>query len=249
VIGISGYSAVFSREVPELSGLEHVEVTGQLESSRTYGPAARYACCAFEIMNPDVSDLGLVTLCGPSGSTVSAFDKSWELSSDGTLTGKGFAEKRHKRIHPFTLVQALQNQIPAALSMKYKITGPCLNLLDSATALAHALPNIHMMLERCGQVLLVMASAGGREEETAKLQALQPNDPVLEGAICLLLNGQGSMGSLEPGTGDQAPSCSAAAPVLSGGLGILSAMAGNTSRLITLNDFFGHHASIYWRNN
>lgn len=251
MIGVSRYSAVFSRHIPEISGLDHIEIVGALKSGRTEGPAARYACHAFELMNPDVDSLGLVTISGASGSTVNAFDRAWRLSEDGELTGPGFGEKRYKRIHPFTLVQSLQNQVPAALSMNYKITGPCLNLLDAATGLAYALPNISQMLQRCARVLLVMASAGDREEETTKLKGLEPNSQGLEGAICLLLEQDltrdRALGYLEAGTGEASSACEIASPVLSGGLGILLAVATRASRRITLNDYFGNHASIYWR--
>ncbi len=246
MIGIARISAVFSRDVPELAGLENIETVGLLNGRRTTGPAADYAERAFEIMSPDTRELGLVTICGPSGSTVKAFRKAWAASSDGTLTGEGFGEKRYKRIHPFTLVKSLQNQIPAALSMKYHITGPCLNLLDAATGLAHALPNIRVMLKR-GPLLLVMASAGDREEESQKMAWLHPEQSGLEGAICLLLTGQAVHGSLEPGSGEATHPPIAAAPVLEPGLQILQAIAQGTSRSITLTDSLNHSATIQWR--
>ena len=127
MIGLTSYSAVFSREVPDLVSMEGVEVHGNQVMRRVNSPCAGYAQKAFELLDPPRESLGLLTCSGATGTTASNFDKAWQLAADGRLTGPGFGSSRYKRIHPFTLVRSLQNQVAASLSMTNDLKGPCLN--------------------------------------------------------------------------------------------------------------------------
>ena len=170
------------------------------------------------------------------------------------MTGPGFGPRRSKRIHPFTLIKSLQNQVPAALSMRFGIKGPCLNFLDTATSLAYLVPNATAMLGRCSKVLLVLAAAGDREEERSKLRALRPRDVGMEGAVCFLLTpgpGLGYLELAESGWTETGAENSAAfeGSVLQGGLELLRCLAGKIrDRVIVLQDWAGHRAAIRWRN-
>ncbi len=254
MIGIERYSAVFSRKVKGLAGLAHVQITAPLSDGKMASPCAAYACRAFELMAPETAGLALVCVSGPTGSTVRAFDKAWQASPDGKLVGEGFGKRRARRIHPFTLVKSLQNQVPATLSMNYGIKGPCLNVLEGATSLAYLLPNISALLAAHHPVLLVLASAGYREEERAKHHALLPERRGLEGSACFLLTRNGALGYLEPALPDGDPGVTEdqfpISPVLHAGLEILHCIAENPrERVIALKDFGGHRAYLRWRSN
>ena len=253
MIGIAAYSAVFSRNV---AGLEEVPgiLTGvSVEDEKTTGPCAAYAVRAFSGLNADPESLGLVCISGPSGSTVDAFDRAWQAANGGTLTGPGFGPHRSKRIHPFTLVKSLQNQVPAALSMKFGLKGPALNLLEADSSLAHVLPNIEIMLQRCRAVALAMAAAGDRAEERIKLKSLDPGIRGLEGAACFLLTRESTLGYLEASepvecektTSIETGSCP---PILEPAIGLLRCIANkDRGRLLHLRDRHGHRTQLRWK--
>jgi len=253
MIGLAAYSAVFSRAVPGLEDLAGIDVCGPQERAKNRSAIAVYAEQAVARMAPDPMGLGLVCLSGPCGPMVDAFDKAWQRSPDGSLTGPGFGAHRAKRIHPFTLLRSLQNQVPAILSMNLGITGPCINALDSATGLACLLPNIAAQLTRCRAILLVMAAAGEGLEEGSKRKARVPGASGLEGAICLLLTRDAALGTLELAQPDRdcRPAVEdLAAPVLAPGVTLLRHLAlGSQEALITNTDESGFQSAVFWRQH
>ena len=256
MIGITGLSAVLSRPIEGLANLDTVRVAQNLRGHKTMSPSSQYANQAVALLNPSPVGLGMVCISGPTGSLVEAFDKAWRLSGDGRLVGPGFARSRSKRIHPFTLMRSLQNQVPATLSMEFGIHGPCLNALEGATAPAVLLPNILAMLNQCEKVLLVMAGAGFRGEEAAKHQAVAPESEGVEGAVCMLLSkGEGPLGFLAPSPETTPSDAHRDGPfslfrglVFQAGLAVLRALAGKESSvLVPLTEFNGHQAFLQWR--
>jgi len=252
MIGVRAVSAAFSHPLEAFEGLPSVQVTGMLKEKRTVAPCAAYAEKAVAALQLEPEGMALACVSGPTGITASHFDKAWRQSEHGQLTGEGFGRSRSKHIHPFTLVRSLQNQVPAVLSMTFGFTGPCLNALASATAPALLMPCIDRLLDRCPAVLLVMASAGGREENRARLAHLVPEPLHLEGAVCLVFTRQPQLGYFEavavtepdegPASFPQAP------PVLRLGLALLESLAlRETQRLIVLNDFAGYRKALHWR--
>jgi len=258
MIAVAAFSACLSRPVAGLDGMPELAISGLLEECKTHSAAAQYADRAASALKPHGSGIGLVTLAGPSGSMVGAFDNAWRLAGPGNpLTGPGFGKRRSRRIHPFTLVTSLQNQVAATLSMKYGLTGPCLNALDAPSALAVLLPNIQIMLLRTPAVLLVLASAGGREEEWASQRFLTPDAEPLEGALCFLLTAGTGLGYLETGSslsGEEylAPATTtdvSAAPILGPGIALLKCIREHKPEtVITLKDYGGYTARLRWRS-
>jgi len=249
VIRLDQWAAVFSRPVPTLAGLSRTVVDPQPPRERMDSACAAYAIAAMSQLEFDPGEAALVCLSGPTGATVKAFDKAWQASPDGLLTGEGFGASRYKRVHPFTLIKCMQNQTPAMLSMRFGLQGPCLNAIESASAFAYLLPNVRAMLARRATVLLVMASAGFREEERAKQRLFIDEDQALEGAVCLAIRKDGRLGAIEAA----AAPATAAAPVpadppLEAGVRILECLAEKRrERLIPLRDRSGHTAWIRWR--
>ena len=253
MIGIEAFSAVFSDDVPGLMDLPGVVCSGRLEESKTESACAHYAVEAVSRLSPENEGLGLITVSGPTGTTVKAFDKAWSASKDGRLTGPEFGARRSRRIHPFTLIKSLQNQTPANLSLRFGIKGPCLNFLDTPTSLAFLLPNAAAMLDQRPKILLVLAAADDREEERTKRKALHPKSTGIEGAACFLLTRRPGLGYLEAAELEWANNESIRdAPlqgsVLQGGIALLRCLADKThERVIVLQDWGGRRAAIRWR--
>lgn len=261
MIELCSYSAVFSRPVTGLEGLARVRAVAPASTRRLLSPCAVYAVAAVELLETDLTSTGLVCVSGPTGSTCAAFDRAWQRSADGRLVSAGFGRGRFKHIHPFTLIRSLQNQVPAVLSMSFGMKGPCLNVLESVTALASVLPNIEAMLPRCPRVLLVLAAAGARGEERSKMEFLAPGRMLVEGAICFLFSRtteSGALGQVGPGriardleSGKQEnPAANPAGPPLSAGVELLRCIAaGLEERQIPLHDFFRCQSAIRWRKS
>ena len=258
MIAVAAYSACFSRTVAGLEDMPGLTISGNLEERKTHSAAAQYAIrAAAPLVAKPLGSKGLVVSAGPSGSMVRAFDKAWRMAGDGNLlTGPGFGKRRSRRIHPFTLITSLQNQVAATLSMQFQLVGPCLNVLDATTSLACLLPNIAAMLARTDAVLLVFATAGGRDEEQAAQRHLTPGAEPLEGALCFLLTANpglgylelGSLGSGETVITSAAISDAEAAPVLAPGIALLSCIQKrDPEKIITLQDYSGFQTRLRWR--
>ncbi len=249
MIGVVDYAAVFSRPAAGLERLPKARVDPDPPEEKTMSACAAYALAAATALGPIREDAALICVSGPTGATVTAFEKAWRASKDGRLTGPGFGKSRYKRIHPFTLVRCMQNQVPAMLSMRLGLKGPCLNAVESATALAWLLPNAAAALERSPELLLVMASAGFREEERAKQLNFIDERDGLEGAVCLRATRDGALGRLstiEPLS--PPPARLPVEPALEAGIRILGCIAENArDRVIPLKDRSGRTAFLHWR--
>lgn len=187
---------VYCGERQEGRGLRQIE---KPEIHKTLSPVAQYALAAVRDLGINLlPETGLVSLCGATGCLVDRFDRAWQKSRDGQLTGTDFASRRYRRIHPFTLISSLQNQIAASLSMELGLQGPAMNAIASDNGVAYLLPTIAAMLERCPLVLLVLASAGNRGEEAVKLEALQQNADRCEGAVAFAFGKEQGHGRLLP---------------------------------------------------
>ncbi len=258
MIDLVSYSAVFSGPLPGVDHLPRVHMVGPAPTRRMLAPISGYALAAAELLEFDPVRTGLVCVSGATGSTCEAFDGAWGRSEDGRLTSAGFGRSRYKRIHPFTLIRSLQNQVPAALSMRFGMKGPCLNVLESVTAFASLLPNIEAMLSRLPRVLLVLAAAGGRAEEGSKMKLLAAGSDFVEGAICFLFTREGHgerIGSIasggapwESGAREKAVAGCTAAPPLRAGVELLRCVAADDmGRRIPLHDFYRFQSGLDWR--
>lgn len=256
MIYVKQAAAVISKQVTWLASFDEVRQGMCLQHQKTHSPAARYALAALALM-PGPLPHPLVCLSGPTGATVEAFAKAYGAASDGRLTGAGFATRRYRKIHPFTLLRSLQNQVAAVIAMEHGLRGPSINALESATALAYLLPSLRALLRRHNEVLLVMTSAGDRLEELAKFHCFQSETATLEGAVCFVLSSQSGVGEIsaahpageEPSDREIFPSRALTpfAPALAGGLALLQCfLERNPSRVIQLSDFSGHEAHIQW---
>ena len=183
--------------LPASKGVKGVE---RGEKKKTLAPVSAYALAAVADLEMDLpEETGLACVCGPTGILVDAFDRAWQKSGDGRLTGTDFASRRYRRIHPFTLIPSLQNQVAASLSMELGLTGPCMNVISSETGMAYLLPSVAAMLTRTPLVLLVIASAGYRGEEVRKLAAMGRTEGACEGAVVFALAKSGGRGLLSLG--------------------------------------------------
>ena len=250
MIGVTAYTAALSAVPAELAGLAGIQETGLLQGGRTTSAAAVYAQRAVARMQIDPTDLALACLCGPGGPMVSAFDGAWKRSSDGRLTGTDFAA-RSRRIHPFTLLRSLQNQVAAHLSIEFGLQGPCLNALQNPTALAWMLPQLTALAATHRGVLLVLAAAGEQQEEGARRRARVGEGPGLEGAVSLLLTRDPALGYLETVEADSGFECTSlerTAPVPMLGVQILRLLAsGPSAATLQLVDADGTRAALRWR--
>ncbi|MDJ0839793.1 MAG: hypothetical protein QNK37_24975 [Acidobacteriota bacterium] len=248
MIGVTAYSAALTTVPDDLKGMDGILETGTLSGGRTSSAAAAYAQEAVAAMRPASENLALACLCGPGGPMVSAFDAAWKRSPDGRLTGPGFAA-RSRRIHPFTLLRSLQNQVAAHLSITFGIQGPCFNALQNPTALAWMLPQLEYLASVHRGVLLVLAGAGEQMEEGARRKAAVPHAPGIEGAVCLLLTRDSALGTLEATEADSGftpDPHECAAPVPMTGIGILRMLAAS-SACLQLVDRDGTRAALRWR--
>jgi hypothetical protein len=204
------------------------------EISRTVSSAAGYALEAVRTLGALPDELALYTFSGPPGSTVHLFDRARDQSPDGRLLGPDFP-RRARRIHPFTLLVSLHNQVPATLSLELGLRGPSCNAVDDPSAFVDLLPNMTAHYER-GPVLAVLSSAADRAEERSRQRHLTGCTTGIEGAIALLFNADGRLGTISPGGGTASQTVAAGelveaeqrwpfAPCLEPGLAILLALA------------------------
>jgi hypothetical protein len=179
------------------------------------------------------------TFAGPPGSALSLFDAGRDPES-GRLVSTGFGRERSRRIHPFTVLLALQNQVAATLSLELGLRGPCCSTTDSAAAFVDLLPNI-AMAARQEPVLVVLASAADRAEHRSQGLHRSGIEAFVEGAVALLFASDGQLGSVGRDQDRDTDTCASApidpvaelgryAPVLEPGLAILLALARGLDR-------------------
>ena len=188
-------------EIASAPGVECVEMR---EPRRATAPGASYAVDAVRALaaatagaataGADLDDAAVFTFAGPPGSALHLFDAGRE-SKDGPLVSPGFGRDRSRRIHPFTVLLALQNQVAATLSLELGLRGPCCSTTDSAAAFADLLPNM-AMAARDRTVLAVFASAANRAEHRSRGIHESGLDAFVEGAVALLFLEEGELGSV-----------------------------------------------------
>jgi hypothetical protein len=228
----------------ETAPSEHLRAVPRTEKKKTTAPVSAYALEAVAGLGLDLpKETGLAIVCGPTGSLVNAFDRAWQKSGDARLTGTDFAKTRYRRIHPFTLIPSLQNQVAASLSMELGLTGPCMNSISGETGLAYLLPSVAAMLTRTSLVLLVVASAGNRGEEALKLKAMG-REGRCEGAAAFLIGRDGGRGCLR--LSDAPTTSKKGTPILGAAFALLDAFAEKRGVAVSLIDG-DHRATINYQ--
>ena len=180
------------------------------DAKQTVSAASAYAIQAVEGLGLESVIPALFCIGGPVGSTLDYFDRARDPAT-GRLTGEG-CSKRSRRIHPFTLLVGLQNQVAATLSLFFGWRGPCCSSVASATAFVEILPSIEIAL-RSRPAVVVMSSAGGRQEDRTWYEHMSPGNSILEGAVALYFDSPGELGRIEPQSSNEAPSDLVAAPL------------------------------------
>jgi hypothetical protein len=220
--------AILAGDVPdELAGAPGVDCVEMRAPRRAIAPGASYAVDAVTALDADLGRAAVFTFAGPPGSVLHLFDAGRE-SANGPLVSAGFGRDRSRRIHPFTVLLALQNQVAATLSLELGLRGPCCSTTDSAAAFVDLLPNMAMAL--CHRpVLAVLASAANRAEHRTRGIHESGLEAFVEGAVALLFEEEGGLGSVAADDGEggpfDRPSSARYAPVLEPGLSILLALA------------------------
>jgi len=228
LIRLLDLAAVLTRVPDFLSdpSKQPIELCSPLPAQRDISPAAAYALRACELLRLEPKPQALITLSGPSGSTLTAFDKAWLRAKGKPLVSPGFGTSRYKRIHPFTLLRSLQNQVPAVLSMKLDLRGPCLNAVDSAMGLSYLLTNAKVLLQHRAPILIVMTAAGFRDEDRSLRRHRHGSPDEIEGAIALLVGRSGGLGRLQLGRSGSDGVTPPLPPALQAGLHLLAAVTG-----------------------
>jgi hypothetical protein len=225
---LAAYRAILAGDVPgELAGTAGVQCVDMRAPRRAIAPGASYAVDAVTALDADLGRAAVFTFAGPPGSALHLFDAARE-SGDGPLVSAGFGRDRSRRIHPFTVLLALQNQVAATLSLELGLRGPCCSTTDSAAAFVDLLPNMAMAL-RDRPVLAVLASAANRAEHRSRAIHESGLESFVEGAVALLFREEGELGSVAADDGEGGaftrPRDACYAPVLAPGLSILLALA------------------------
>lgn len=236
---LAGCAAVLAGDLPTgCRASEAVRIVPPASPRRALSSAALYALDAVRALPDLPADPALYTISGPSGSWVHLFDAARAQPGEG-LVDADFP-RRSRRIHPFTLLLALQNQVAAMLSLELGLRGPCCNAIDSAAAFADLLANMERELET-RPVLVVLSSAANRGDERSRNRAQTGCDLGAEGAVALLFSRDGALGTIESaesgpievvgaGLATEAGERWPFAPCLEPGLAILLALSSGWSR-------------------
>lgn len=229
---------------PALADLPGTRWVQRRETERATAPAAAYALEAVgDLCNepaaeaaPGLATAALFILAAPAGSSIHLFDPARGEPPDRRLLAPGFP-RRSRRIHPFTLLLSLHNQVAATLSMRLGLRGPCCNAIESAASFPDLIPLMELEA-RTRAVLLVMSSATDRGEERSHNVYATGRPHGLEGAIALLFHlavprALGVVSTAEPGEALPIGPRSASppgsdwpfAPCLEPGLAVLWALA------------------------
>jgi hypothetical protein len=136
---------------------------------------------------PEIEPGAVVTVTGPIGATSRAFDKAKARSTEGPLVSAGFAEKRWRYVHPFTLLHHLHNQPLAAVAEQVNCAGPGLSFRASPDIIGSMAAQLEALVHSFDSVLLVFCEAGDRDEEHDKAKAFGAEN-VIEGAVAIYLS-------------------------------------------------------------
>jgi hypothetical protein len=227
-VRLAACRAILAGDVPaELAGAPGTRCVEMRAAQRAVAPSASYALEAVTDLGADLGRAAIFTFAGPPGSVVHLFDPAREPAG-GRLVSAGFGRDRSRRVHPFTVLLALQNQVAATLSLELGLRGPCCSTAESAAAFVDLLPNMAMAV-RERPVLAVFASAANRAEQRSRGIHQCGAERFVEGAVALLFQEEGELGSVAPGDGEGEPFAELPepcyAPVLEPGLSILLALA------------------------
>jgi hypothetical protein len=242
--------------------LPNVTLVEKASEQQRSAPASTYAVDALSRLEVP-TNARVITISGPPGELIHFMEPVRQRSSDGRLMGPDLA-RRLRRLHPYALLLSLQNQVAASISMEFGLTGPCVNLIEGATAFADALCVMEPARDR-ETTLLVMSSAADRSEQRELTRLNFPDSELVEGAICFLFSPDGELGLVGATASGEAPSEHAQAnpeekpaslppgwphaPCLEGGMCILWALAsGIASERFWLSDGHGYQASFDWRS-
>ncbi|CAM2009760.1 hypothetical protein [Acanthopleuribacter pedis] len=156
---------------------------------RLYSPGATAALSAVQRLGEVPKHAVLIAVTASLGPMVAAFDKAWRAAAGGLLVGPGFADTRARRIHPFTLLKALDNQVPACLAAELGLNGPCRHFHDSNGLWPILAANINSVEPTGTAVLLVATDVRDADEAVTRRRYLAESRelPPQEGAVALLM--------------------------------------------------------------
>ncbi len=192
------YSAALSEDVEGLDGLKAVRKVPAAKAEQTRSPASAYAIAAVEALDLGDDEPALYCVSGPTGSSLHHFDRACDPAKGESLHDTDFARRRARKIHPFTLLLGIQNQVAAHLSLHFGWNGPCCNGIESSAAFVDLIPSMELALRK-RPALVVMSSAAGRCEDRSWCQYRAPGKRILEGAVALLFAPRGNLGEVTLG--------------------------------------------------
>lgn len=189
------YSAALSDRVEGLEALAAVRRVPPAKATQTRSPASAYAIAAVEALDLGGEEPALYCVSGPTGSSLHHFDSACDAAKGESLHDADFARRRWRKIHPFTLLLGIQNQVAANLSLRFGWNGPCCNGIESSAAFVDLIPSMELAL-RERPALVVMSSAGDRREDRSWYRYRTPGKTILEGAVALLFTPGGRLGRI-----------------------------------------------------
>lgn len=193
------YSAALSDRVEGLEALPAVQQVPAAKATQTRSAASAYAIAAVEALDLGNDEPALYCVSGPTGSTLHHFDPACDTAKGESLSDTDFARRRSRKIHPFTLLLGIQNQVAANLSLRFGWNGPCCNGVESSAAFVDLIPSMELALRK-RPALVVMSSAGDRREDRSWYQYRAPGKTILEGAVALLFTPRGRLGEVTVGS-------------------------------------------------
>ena len=259
MLRLQAVSAVLTRPLDGCMDLPNVELVEKAENEQRRAPASTYAIAALSRLDVP-AEARVITISGPPGEFVHFLQPIRQRSPDGRFMGPDLAH-RLRRLPPYAPLLSLQNQVAASISMEFGLIGPCVNLIEGATAFADALRVLELGKDN-ETALLVLSSAADRSEQRELTRLENPNSVIVEGAICLLFSPEGELGLLGTPTPDKAgyrtnpgggpatklPQNWPHARCLKGGMCVLWALASSMpSDRFWLSDGHGYEAPFDWR--
>lgn len=193
------YSAALSEDVEGLESLPAVRQVPTAKAAQTRSPASAYAIAAVEALDLGDDEPALYCVSGPTGSNLHRFDPACDLAKGESLHDADFARRRSRKIHPFTLLLGIQNQVAANLSLYFGWNGPCCNGIESSAAFVDLIPSMELALRK-RPALVVMSSAADRREDRSWYRYRAPGKRILEGAVALLFAPRGRLGEVHLGS-------------------------------------------------
>ena len=160
--------AILAGDVPtEIAGAPGVRCVAMRDSRRAIAPGASYAVDAVTALDTDLAGAAIFTFAGPPGSVLHLFDAGRE-SPAGPLVSAGFGRERSRRIHPFTVLLALQTVMQGEIYVSRPVSARLLhNLFPDPLA---DQGEISLLSDRELQVFQLLGSALRLKEIAAALK-------------------------------------------------------------------------------